>query len=132
MPEAEARLASAAIGAGAAAAGSDAAGAGAAGAGDGTSGAALLLVTLDPRRDTPSRLPHLAQSWQLPPGAHILSGSVESVERTLDAWGVARTRNERTGEILHPVSIYLIDRLGRLAYIAPSDPGRLAALLAGL
>lgn len=95
-------------------------------------GAALLIVTLDPWRDTPSRLPSIARSWQLPPGAHILSGSVETVERTLDAWGVARSRNERTGEILHPVSIYLIDRLGQLAYIAPSDPGRLAALLAGL
>ncbi len=94
--------------------------------------AVLLIVTLDPWRDTPSRLPHLAQSWQLPPGAHVLSGSVETVERLLDAWGIARSRDDRTGEILHPVSIYLIDRLGRLAYIAPSDPGRLAALLARL
>lgn len=94
--------------------------------------AALLIVTLDPWRDTPSRLPYLAQSWQLPPGAHLLSGDVETVEQTLDAWGIARSRNERTGEILHPVSVYLIDRLGRLAYIAPSDPGRLAALLTGL
>lgn len=94
--------------------------------------ATLLIVTLDPWRDTPSRLPHLARSWELPPGAHILSGTVATVERTLDAWGIARSRSERTGEILHPVSIYLIDRLGRLAYIAPSDPGRLAALLAGL
>jgi cytochrome oxidase Cu insertion factor (SCO1/SenC/PrrC family) len=99
---------------------------------EGDPGATLLIVTLDPWRDTPSRLPYLAQSWQLPPGAHILSGAVETVERTLDAWGIARSRDERTGEILHPVSIYLIDRLGRLAYIAPSDPGRLAALLAGL
>lgn len=93
---------------------------------------ALLIVTLDPWRDTPSRLSHLAQAWQLPAGAHVLSGSVEVVEHTLDAWGIVRSRDERTGEILHPVSVYLIDRRGRLAYITPSDPGRLAVLLGGL
>ena len=93
---------------------------------------ALLVISLDPWRDTPSRLPHLARAWQLPAGAHVLSGDVDAVNRTLDAWGIARTRDERTGEVLHPVSVYLIDRQGRLAYIAPSDPGRLDVLLAGL
>jgi len=94
--------------------------------------AALLVMSLDPWRDTPSRLAHLARAWQLPAGAHLLSESVEVMERTLDEWGIVRSRNERTGEILHPVSVYLIDREGRLAYIARSDPGRVAALLAGL
>lgn len=93
---------------------------------------ALLVMSLDPWRDTPTRLPHLARAWQLPAGAHVLSESVEVMERTLDGWGIVRSRDDRTGEILHPVSVYLIDREGRLAYIAPSDPGRVAALLAGL
>ena len=92
----------------------------------------LLVVTLDPWRDTPSRLPHIAQSWSLPEGAHLLGGSVADVEAALDAWKIERRRDERTGEIVHPTSVYIVDRDGRLAWIAPADGGRLAALAGAL
>jgi len=78
--------------------------------------ARAVIVTLDPWRDTPTRLPSIAEAWQLPPRAHVLSGSVASVEATLDAWGIARARDEHNGEIAHPTTVYLIDREGRIAY----------------
>jgi protein SCO1/2 len=90
---------------------------------------ALLVVTLDPWRDTPSRLPAIAASWELPDDAYVLSGGVEAVERTLDAWGVARDRDERTGEIVHPTSVFIVDARGRLAFVASGDARALAALL---
>jgi protein SCO1/2 len=90
---------------------------------------ALLVVTLDPWRDTPARLPHLAAAWSLPAGARLLGGSVAEVERVLDDWKVARARDERTGEITHATGAYLVDRRGRLAHIASGDAARLAALL---
>jgi protein SCO1/2 len=90
---------------------------------------ALLVVTLDPWRDTPSRLPAIAASWELPDDAHVLSGGVEAVERTLDAWGIARDRDERTGEIVHPTSVFIVDARGRLAFVASGDARALAALL---
>jgi cytochrome oxidase Cu insertion factor (SCO1/SenC/PrrC family) len=93
---------------------------------------ALLMVTLDPWRDTPRRLPTIARAWEVPDDAHVLSGGVPEVEHTLDAWEIPRSRNERTGEILHPSTVHLIDRDGRLAFIAPGDPGRIAALVAQL
>lgn len=93
---------------------------------------ALVVVTLDPWRDTPSRLPHIAKMWGLPDSARVLSAEVASVERVLDAWGIARQRDGSSGEIVHPTTAYLVDRGGRLRYVTPSDPSRIAELLRDL
>jgi protein SCO1 len=76
----------------------------------------VLVVTLDPWRDTPARLPHIAASWQLPNDAFLLGGAIEEVEATLDRWQVARVRNPQNGEIGHPSLVYVIDAHGRIAY----------------
>lgn len=76
----------------------------------------LLIVTVDPWRDTPSRLPHIAASWQLGPDAHLLSGDVAAVEAALDAFAVERRRDLRTGEVDHPSLVYVVDRDGQIAY----------------
>jgi cytochrome oxidase Cu insertion factor (SCO1/SenC/PrrC family) len=55
----------------------------------------LLVVTLDPWRDTPDRLPSIAQLWELAADDRILSGSVDEVNAALDRWGVARVRDRR-------------------------------------
>jgi protein SCO1 len=79
--------------------------------------AALVVVTLDPWRDTPSRLPSLAARWKLDgPRDHLLSGSVEAVEAALDAWNVARTRDGATGQVAHPPLTYVLDGAGRIAF----------------
>jgi protein SCO1/2 len=95
-------------------------------------GAAVVVVTLDPWRDTPSRLPHLARQWRLGDGAWVLSGEVPQVEATLDAWGIARSRDRSSGDIVHATQVYLVDRAGRLAWAAPGDAVTLAELLHGL
>jgi protein SCO1/2 len=92
----------------------------------------LLVVTLDPWRDTPARLPHIAKAWALDGAGLLLGGAVEDVERTLDGWRIARARDPDTGQITHPAELYVIDRAGRLAYVTPSDPARVASLLRGL
>lgn len=76
----------------------------------------VLVVTLDPWRDTPLRLPHIAETWRLPADAYLLGGDVAAVEATLDAWQVARSRDPRTGEVLHPSLVYVIDADGRIAF----------------
>jgi protein SCO1/2 len=79
--------------------------------------ARVLIVTLDPWRDTPSRLPSMATSWGLPSeGAWVLGGAVPDVEAALDAWDVPRTRDLATGEVTHPSLVYVIDAAGRIAY----------------
>jgi len=77
---------------------------------------AVIVVTLDPWRDPPVRLPAIAAQWKLPPGAHVVSGTVADVERTLDAWQVGRTRNPRTGEVTHASVVYVLDRSGAIAF----------------
>jgi len=92
-------------------------------------GPILLIVTLDPWRDIPSRLPHLAEQWRLPADAHVLGGEPGVVEAALDAWQVARSRDEATGMIVHAAPVYVIDRAGRIAYVAAGRTEDLVVLL---
>lgn len=92
----------------------------------------VLVVTLDPWRDTPRRLAAIAERWRLPSGARVLSGEPEAVERTLNAWRIPRTRNERTGDIIHPSVVYVIAPNGRIAYVVTGGPAAIAAAVRGV
>jgi protein SCO1/2 len=92
----------------------------------------LVIVTLDPWRDTPSRLPTIAEAWKLPANAHVLSGAVEEVERVLNAWRVPRVRNEATGDLTHPVVVYVIGADGRIAYVTNGGTNLIVAAVRAL
>lgn len=77
----------------------------------------LLIVTLDPWRDPPARLPAIAEEWQLDAGTRLLSGPVDDVELVLSAWQVPRTRNPATGELIHPAMAYLVSPAGRITHL---------------
>ena len=90
----------------------------------------LLVVTLDPWRDTPERLPTVAQGWELTePGMHLLGGEVERVEATLTSWRIPRVRNGKTGEVSHPAVVYIIGPAGRISYALGADAEAIAAAL---
>jgi protein SCO1/2 len=77
----------------------------------------VLLVTLDPWRDTPNTLPGIARRWQVPENFHVLSSArVPDVLGVVEAYGVPFERNERSGDIVHPGLVFLIDAEGRMAY----------------
>ncbi|HUG39329.1 MAG TPA: SCO family protein [Longimicrobiales bacterium] len=91
---------------------------------------AVLIVTLDPWRDTPSRLPAMAKGWDLPDdGAWVLTGSVAEVEAVLDAWDVPRTRDTTTGEVTHPSLVYVVDSAGGLAFASTGGAEALVSLV---
>jgi len=92
----------------------------------------VLIVTLDPWRDTPRRLPTIARQWMIEDEAHVLSGDPELVERALNAWRVPRTRNGKTGEIVHPSVVYVIDAGGRIAYVVSGGARTIAAAVRSL
>lgn len=88
---------------------------------------ALVVITLDPWRDTPARLPALARQFHLGPvvegddtrtESYLLSGPVEAVNAALDALQVARERVVDTGDIVHPALVYLLDGKGTIVYAA--------------
>jgi protein SCO1/2 len=89
----------------------------------------VVVVTLDPWRDTPSRLPALAKDYQLGADAFVLSGEIEEVNALLDRWNVARGRDERTGEVAHPPLVYVLDAEGRIAFGATGGTEVLVELL---
>jgi cytochrome oxidase Cu insertion factor (SCO1/SenC/PrrC family) len=90
----------------------------------------VMVVTLDPWRDTPARLESMARDWAFPAsGAWMLGGSVAEVEAALDAWEVPRSRNEQSGEVTHPSLAYIIDAEGRIAFASTGGAETLAELL---
>lgn len=88
----------------------------------------VVVISLDPWRDTPSRLPTVAARWGMGDGAHVLSGSVDEVEETLTRWKIPRIRNAANGDIVHPAVTYVVQR-GRLRY---QTDGRAESLVAAL
>jgi cytochrome oxidase Cu insertion factor (SCO1/SenC/PrrC family) len=90
----------------------------------------LVIVTLDPWRDTPERLPALAAQWGLAASDRILSGTVAEVEQSLDALGIARRRNETTGDIDHVGTVLLLDERGHIVWRVDGGWGRVDELLA--
>lgn len=75
-----------------------------------------LLITLDPRRDTPRSLETMATAWNIAPTMDLLSGSVDAVERVQSVYHMTIARDPRTGDITHPVLVYLIDAAGTLRF----------------
>jgi protein SCO1/2 len=94
----------------------------------------VLVITLDPWRDTPSRLESIAESWRLgqDKDAHVLSGPPDDVERTLNAWRVPRVRNQKTGDISHPSIVYILDAEGRIAFAVSGGVEVIAAAVRAL
>lgn len=85
----------------------------------------VLIVTLDPWRDRPSRLAHAARSWGVGKDAYVLSGDPAEVEAVLDAYGVGRSRDRRTGEITHGYLVYAVGPGARATRVAGGDASTL-------
>lgn len=86
----------------------------------------VVVVSLDPWRDTPSSLPSLAAAWKLDeiPGARVLSGEVDDVLAVLEAWNMPIQRDPKTGEIDHPGLVTVLAPDGSRAYSFNSPPVR--------
>ena len=89
---------------------------------------AVVVITLDPMRDTPSRLQSMVEQWQMSDSDFVVSGEVGHVDRALDALNVARVRDERTGEVVHTALVYLLESDGTVAYASTGGQGQLVEL----
>ena len=83
---------------------------------------ALVVITLDPWRDTTPALEGIRRSWELPDDTHMLSGDVEAVNSALDQYNVARRRDPNTGQIDHVPLVYVLDRDLRIVYALNNPP----------
>lgn len=74
---------------------------------------ALLVVSFDPKYDTPQMLRAYAASYKATgPGWHFLTGAGERIERVCNAFGIQYWPEE--GLITHSLQTAVIDREGRL------------------
>jgi cytochrome oxidase Cu insertion factor (SCO1/SenC/PrrC family) len=73
----------------------------------------IVLVTLDPRTDTPDRLRRFREARRLPPNWRLLRGEEADTRRLARALGVAAAYDD--GHIDHDVAISVFDATGRLA-----------------
>jgi cytochrome oxidase Cu insertion factor (SCO1/SenC/PrrC family) len=91
----------------------------------------LVVVTVDPWRDVPSRLSTIAATWRLAAADRVLSGSIADVNATLDAWNVARVRDGTTGDVVHPLAVVLVHPGGSKATRFDGGFEGLRAMLTG-
>ena len=91
----------------------------------------LVVVTVDPWRDVPSRLASIATAWSLARDDRVLSGSIEDVNTALDAWHIVRQRDETTGEVIHPITAVLVQSGGSTATRFDGSFEGLRAILTG-
>ena len=92
----------------------------------------VLVVTLDPWRDTPSRLPAIAAQWGITGDGYVLSGAPDQVDRVLNAWRIPRVRNEKTGDLSHPSVVYVISPQGRITYVVGGSSEQIIAAVSAL
>lgn len=77
----------------------------------------VVGITFDPEHDDPEVLADMAQRYGVSaPRFRLVTGEPDRVNRTLDRYGFARSRDPETGVIDHANLFYVIDRNGRLAY----------------
>jgi len=89
----------------------------------------LLVITLDPWRDTADRLPTLVAHWELGSADRVVSGDVPEVEAVLDALGIGRRRDTTTGDIEHGVTVMLLDEKAKIVWRLDGGVWRLGDLL---
>lgn len=90
---------------------------------------AIVVLTLDPWRDTPNRLPGLIEQFELTPERDfVVSGGVGPVQAALDEWGIPRERDELTGDITHPGILFMVDPKGTVAYQSTGGVAQVVSL----
>lgn len=92
----------------------------------------IVIITLDPWRDTPARLATIAAAWELDAGDRVLSGSVTEVEAVLDVLGISRVRDASTGDVVHVAAVMALTGTGDVTQRLDGGWNGVSALLAVL
>ena len=76
----------------------------------------VVAISLNPEIDTRPVREMISRSYNFESKFHFLNGDPAQVNALLADLGVSRTRDEKTGEIVHSSLFMLLDRQGRIAY----------------
>lgn len=84
----------------------------------------LLIVTLDPHRDTITALESWSRRLKLPKNAFLVTGTAEQIEYVLDQYQIPHKRDQKTGDVDHPALTNVIDGNGKIIYALGNVPAR--------
>lgn len=77
---------------------------------------AVVAFSLNPEADTRELRAMTAKIYGMTTQFHFVNGVPSEVNALLDKLNVARTRDEKSGQIMHSNLFFLLDREGRIAY----------------
>lgn len=77
---------------------------------------AVVAFSLNPESDTRELREMISKIYGMKSEFHFVNGIPAEVNGLLDTLNVARTRDEKTGQIMHSNLFFLLDRNGTIAY----------------
>ena len=77
-------------------------------------GAAFLVVTVDPERDTVERLYEYSKQFDMADKWHFLTGSEDDLKPIWDYYWVGKVWKDEKGNVEHQSPVHIIDREGKL------------------
>ncbi|HEY6961466.1 MAG TPA: SCO family protein [Gaiellaceae bacterium] len=88
--------------------------------------ARLVVVSVDPKGDTPASIAAAAAHWRLPAGFEWLNGSAAALRRVWHAYDI--TVDPRSGDVVHSTALYVIGPSGyeRAGFLLPFAPAFVA------
>jgi cytochrome oxidase Cu insertion factor (SCO1/SenC/PrrC family) len=79
-------------------------------------GMAVIAFSLNPESDTRELRAMTAKMYGIKTQFHFVNGIPSEMNALLDKLNIARTRDEKSGQIMHSNLFFLLDREGRIAY----------------
>jgi cytochrome oxidase Cu insertion factor (SCO1/SenC/PrrC family) len=77
---------------------------------------AVVAFSLNPESDTRELRAMTAKMYGMKSQFHFVNGVPSEMNALLDKLSVARTRDDKSGQIMHSNLFFLLDREGRIAY----------------
>ncbi len=77
--------------------------------------ASFVLITFDPKNDTPEKLGHYRELMEINrPNWFLLSGTENATRKLSMILGIKYSKNKKTGEVMHDNRIVLLNEKGQL------------------
>ncbi|MDZ4338745.1 MAG: SCO family protein [candidate division NC10 bacterium] len=80
-------------------------------------GIAIVVVTVDPERDTVERMRAYSEQHRMLDRWHFVTGGMQALRPVWEYYWVGTVRKDRKGEVMHQAPVHLIDRQGKIRVV---------------
>jgi protein SCO1/2 len=80
-------------------------------------GIAIVVVTVDPERDTVERVRAYSEQHRMLDRWHFVTGGMQALRPVWEYYWVGTVRKDRKGEVMHQAPVHLIDRQGKIRVV---------------